>query len=97
MSVGETTATVVSWLSSVGPVFGLDTILHADPFQCSINVRLPFVPVLDIPTAHTFLRVTAATLLRTFTLPAVFGLEETLQAVPFQCSMRVCEVLELEV
>jgi len=44
------------------PPFGLDTILHAAPSQCSVRVCCAPVYGLETPTAQTSLDDTAATL-----------------------------------
>src|SRR5260370_28832591 len=69
----------------VSPLFGgaLGTTLHFVPFQCRISAD-PLLPAVP-PTAQTLLGARAV-------IPErgdVPGLETTLQAVPFQCSIRL--------
>jgi hypothetical protein len=95
MSLAEMTATPWSSLNPRGAPFGVVTVVHWDPFHCSATVFLGKPSTgLDCPTAQTSLVETAATpfkmspLLAGWGLPG-FGLGTTLQAVPFQCSVRV--------
>src|SRR5437588_996994 len=59
------------------------------PFQCIAN-NAEVETVVEEPTAHTLLAETAATSTRLLLKFGIVGLETTLQAVPFQCSISVC-------
>src|SRR5262249_55506301 len=73
--------------------FGLGTIDHALPFQCSTSVCVTTLTPLtdeDEPTAQMSFGAIAAIPEREFDDdPAGFGLGTTLQALPFQCSTSV--------
>src|SRR5437773_6822451 len=51
----------------------------------------PTVPLVVSPTAHTSLLAIAATAYRWFCGRKPFGLGMKVQAVPSQCSVRVCQ------
>src|SRR5512146_296606 len=60
------------------------------PFQCMV-IALYRPPTAAYPTAQALLADTAVTLCRKLAvLPGRFGLGTRVQAVPFQCSARVC-------
>src|SRR5258708_27150088 len=72
---------------------GLEMILHALPFQCSVSVRVEPALSRYSPTAHTFFlaaTVTALNVLNWF--PTGLGLVTTFQVVPFQRSVSVSAV-----
>src|SRR5262249_8537609 len=84
-------ATPSNWAPSAGEGFGLETMVHFMPFQCSIKGmamgKPPAVLVEFIcPTAHTLLLARAVT---PFSSPPNLGsgLVTTLQRVPLKCSM----------
>src|SRR2546423_15170417 len=82
MSVGETTASALSAVFTVG----VGATVHEVPSQCSTRAVTPG----DLPTAHTFFDVIAATPRSPpRPVPPGFGPVGTgtsAQAVPFQCS-----------
>src|SRR5438552_15770326 len=74
-------------LFEAGP-FAVETD-HVEPFQCSSRICSSPVPLSYQPAAHTSLEETAATLNSRLSLAPWLGLEATLHAEPFQCSIRV--------
>src|SRR5258708_2755466 len=79
----DTAATPLSSLLPV-PGLGLDTTVHALPFQCSTSV----LALLYDPTAHTSPVDTAATPLAASLIPPL-GLDTTRHALPSHCSTSV--------
>src|SRR5260370_12422504 len=83
---------------SAGPGFGLATILHRVPFQCSISVLLGRLGNSRHPTAQISFAEKAVIPFRLLCTPAppIFGLVTMLHRDPFQCSIigwaRACMV-----
>src|SRR4249920_3497627 len=85
-AVPPVVATPCSELSS--PAFRLGTTFQAEPFQCSISVRL-FEPELYAPTAQTSFVDTAATPPSEELSEPTLGLGTFFHRVPFQWSASV--------
>src|SRR6266567_1186466 len=71
------------------PTFGLGTMLHRVPFQCSIRVRCMLLLLVEVPTVQPSPVETVVTLLRKLSCDPTFGLGTMLHRVPFQCSISV--------
>src|SRR5215469_9435587 len=81
----------------VVPGCGLATRAHCRPFQCMISeVSFPLVAP-TLPTAHALLAEVAVTPNSSSLLPAPpgLGLAPCVQAVPFQCRIRVWSAVPL--
>src|SRR6266567_4020958 len=71
------------------PTFGLGTMLHRVPFQCSISVcYTPLLPT-EAPTVQISFAETALASIRELKFDPGLGLGTTLHCVPFQCSINV--------
>src|SRR5262249_15133780 len=69
-------------------VFGLDTMVHAFPSQCSMSVWNA-VPVSKNPTAQASVADVPTTPSRKLFCWLTLGLSTTLHLLPFQCSTEV--------
>src|SRR5262249_24072752 len=78
--------------------FGLGTMLHVEPFQCSISARsgrnLPLATPIEYPHAQAFPDPSDTMRVRRSTPAAPgcagrFGLGTTVHTLPFQCSISV--------
>src|SRR5579884_3078595 len=89
-SLAETAATPERTLMIACGGFGLATMLHWVPSQCSISVcPMPLGPEV-LPTAQISLVETAATAFKTLDTEGTFGLLTIFHCLPFQCSISVC-------
>jgi hypothetical protein len=70
--------------------FGVATMAHALPFQCSANVWSVVLVPFPNPVAQQSVLLTQSTPLRTFKVDALgFGVGTMDHALPFQCSASV--------
>jgi hypothetical protein len=69
---------------------GLGSTFHRTLFQCMVSA-LSAPPTVAYPTVQALSLEMTVTLFTTLAvLPDTFGLETRVQALPFQCSIRVC-------
>src|SRR2546423_1872954 len=91
MLLAETTTTSTR-LTIPDPGLGLLTMLHFEPFQCSISVCAELVVLEKSPTAQMSPAETAPMPPSPLEIDPGLGLEMMLHFEPFQCSMSVEEV-----
>src|SRR5947209_4875169 len=67
--------------------------LQLEPFQCRVSVcKTLLLELSAYPTAQMSVAETTATEFNWFLNVPTLGLENTLQLVPFQCSINVCRL-----
>src|ERR671931_130064 len=89
-SVALTAATAVRVFRELFAAFGLGTIFHFAPYQCSMSVRCWIgAGAAKSPTAQTSFAETAATPRSSELVAEPFGLGTMLHLLPSQCSIRV--------
>src|SRR5438105_2202968 len=88
MSLAES-ADTARMLLPLEPGLGLGTMLHSEPFQCSVSVRGWPEPALKPPMAHISPEDSAEIDQSPLGSPAGLGLGTMLHCVPSQCSTRV--------